>query len=89
MWLVLCFAGGRDGEVSTADGALKHRLAVPKQLGGKEEPGATNPEQLLAAGFSACFLSALGVSAKQQGNNLSSDASVKGRPAPPILLHLI
>lgn len=71
-------AGGRDGQVNTADGALQHRLATPKQLGGKAEPGAMNPEQLLAAGFSACFLSALGIAAQQKGKSLSPDASVQG-----------
>jgi len=49
--------GGRDGRVNTDDGQLDVTVASPKELGG---PGnATNPEQLFAAGFSACFHSAL------------------------------
>ncbi len=45
--------GGRNGTVSSADGLLDLRLAVPEGLGGKG--GATNPEQLFAAGYAACF----------------------------------
>ena len=50
--------GGREGEVVSDDGALDLMLAHPKELGG---PGgdATNPEQLMAAGWSACFHSAV------------------------------
>jgi Ohr subfamily peroxiredoxin len=51
--------GGRDGgSVSTDDGRLAAELELPPALGGKGGPG-TNPEQLFAAGYSACFLSAL------------------------------
>ncbi len=50
--------GGREGEVVSDDGVLDLELALPKELGG---PGGdkTNPEQLFAAGYSACFHSAL------------------------------
>lgn len=50
--------GGREGEVVSDDGVLDLRLAHPKELGG---PGGdtTNPEQLFAAGYAACFHSAL------------------------------
>lgn len=50
--------GGRDGGVKTADGSLDLQLAVQKELGG---PGGshTNPEDLFAAGYAACFHSAL------------------------------
>ncbi len=50
--------GGRDGGVRTADGVLDLQLAVQKELGG---PGGakTNPEELFAAGYAACFHSAL------------------------------
>src|SRR3712207_2851536 len=50
--------GGRNGRVRSSDGALDLGLALPKELGG---PGgaATNPEQLLAAGYAACFGNAL------------------------------
>ncbi|NNM52047.1 MAG: organic hydroperoxide resistance protein [Pseudomonadales bacterium] len=50
--------GGRQGQVRTADGVLDMRLALPRELGG---PGHahSNPEQLFAAGFAACFDNAL------------------------------
>ena len=52
--------GGRDGTVRTDDGALDLTIVPPKALGGRDVPG-TNPEQLFAAGYSACFGSALAV----------------------------
>lgn len=51
--------GGREGSVKTADGRLNVKLAMPKELGGTGAEGATNPEQLFAAGYSACFESAI------------------------------
>ncbi|MDX3910176.1 MAG: organic hydroperoxide resistance protein [Sphingobium sp.] len=45
--------GGRSGTVRSEDGILDLSLALPRELGGKE--GATNPEQLFAAGYAACF----------------------------------
>ncbi|KQX65845.1 organic hydroperoxide resistance protein [Paenibacillus sp. Root444D2] len=50
--------GGREGKVTSSDGVIDLELRVPKELGG---PGghATNPEQLFAAGYAACFDSAL------------------------------
>jgi Ohr subfamily peroxiredoxin len=51
--------GGRDGHVETDDGSLRVNLSVPKSLGGPGKPGATNPEQLFAAGYAACFESAI------------------------------
>ena len=56
---------GRDGKVSSDDGALDVGLSVPKGLGGPGGSG-TNPEQLFAAGYSACFGGALGLVAGQQ-----------------------
>src|SRR3954463_993285 len=49
---------GRNGEVTSSDGVIDESLAIPKEMGG---PGGdfTNPEQLFAAGYSACFHSAL------------------------------
>ncbi|MDQ0378665.1 organic hydroperoxide resistance protein [Amycolatopsis thermophila] len=49
---------GRNGEVTSSDGVIDEQLAVPKEMGG---PGGekTNPEQLFAAGYAACFHSAL------------------------------
>lgn len=50
--------GGRSGTSSSSDGALKVMLTTPKELGGDGAPG-TNPEQLFAAGYSACFIGAI------------------------------
>lgn len=54
---------GRQGEVRSSDGVIDEQLSVPKELGG---PGgdSTNPEQLFAAGYAACFHSALKVVAR-------------------------
>lgn len=50
--------GGREGTSESSDGRIKLTLSTPKSLGGNDGPG-TNPEQLFAAGYSACFISAL------------------------------
>lgn len=50
--------GGRDGRGVSSDKALDVALSTPKELGGAGGPG-TNPEQLFAAGYAACFLSAM------------------------------
>ncbi|MBB5958962.1 Ohr subfamily peroxiredoxin [Saccharothrix tamanrassetensis] len=57
---------GRNGEVRSSDGVIDEQLATPKELGG---PGGdkTNPEQLFAAGYAACFHSALKVAARKSG----------------------
>ncbi len=47
--------GGRNGHVESHDGLLKADLSVPKDMGGPGKPGASNPEQFFAAGYSACF----------------------------------
>lgn len=52
--------GGRDGAARTEDGSFEVKLSTPKELGGAGGSGA-NPEQLFAAGYSACFLGALKV----------------------------
>ena len=57
--------GGREGRVATSDGALDLQLSLPKGLGGPETPGTTNPEQLFASGYAACFHSALKLVARQ------------------------
>ena len=49
--------GGRNGQVETEDGLLKLDLRMPKELGG--QGGGNNPEQLFAAGYAACFESAI------------------------------
>jgi lipoyl-dependent peroxiredoxin len=56
--------GGRDGRVSSTDGILDLTVTPPKELGGAG--GATNPEQLFAAGWAACFHSALKLVARRQ-----------------------
>ena len=57
--------GGRDGRALSSDNVLDLKLTVPRQMGGAGEAG-TNPEQLFAAGYSACFLGALKYVAGQQ-----------------------
>jgi osmotically inducible protein OsmC len=57
--------GGRAGHVVSADGILDLDLRPPKEMGGPG--GATNPEELFAAGYAACFQSALGVVGRRQG----------------------
>lgn len=66
--------GGRDGSAVSSDGLLNVKLAPPKELGGKG--GATNPEQLFAAGYSACFLSAVKHVAGMKKLTLPADANV-------------
>lgn len=51
--------GGREGRVRSDDGTLDLSVQMPKALGGTGAAGATNPEQLFAAGYSACFGSAV------------------------------
>lgn len=63
--------GGRDGAAKSSDGRLDVKLSSP---GG---PGAgTNPEQMFAAGWSACFMGAMGAVAKQMNIKLPSDVSI-------------
>jgi Ohr subfamily peroxiredoxin len=69
--------GGREGKVQTDDGLVSHALSMPTALGGKGGPG-TNPEQLFAAGFSACFESALRLVARMQRKPLK-DATITAR----------
>ena len=61
----LATGDGRNGEVRTSDGVLDEVLAIPKEMGG---PGGdkTNPEQLFAAGYAACFHNGLRLIAGQQ-----------------------
>lgn len=66
-------SGGRNGHGETSDGLLKVDLSMPKELGGKG--GATNPEQLFAVGYAACFESAVRFVARQQKLPLE-DASI-------------
>jgi osmotically inducible protein OsmC len=68
--------GGREGHSRTEDGRVELQLSTPKELGGAGGPG-TNPEQLFAAGYSACFLGALKVAAQQLKLRIPADATVK------------
>lgn len=70
--------GGRDGHARTQDGTLDVALSTPKELGGAGGEG-TNPEQLFAAGYSACFLGALKFVAGRQKVALPESTSVSGR----------
>jgi Ohr subfamily peroxiredoxin len=56
--------GGRDGHARSSDGVLDLDVRVPEAMGG--HGGGTNPEQLFAAGYAACFQSALGVVSRRQ-----------------------
>jgi osmotically inducible protein OsmC len=67
--------GGRDGHAVSSDKHLDVRLNTPKELGGPGGEG-TNPEQLFAAGYSACFLSALKLIGGRMKTPLPDDASV-------------
>jgi lipoyl-dependent peroxiredoxin len=69
--------GGRDGRARSSDGVLDAKLTTPRELGGGGGDG-TNPEQLFAAGYSACFLGALKHVAAREKIALPADASIEG-----------
>lgn len=69
--------GGRDGKAVSSDNVLDVRLSTPKELGGAGGPG-TNPEQLFAAGYSACFLGALKFVAAKEKIAVPADARIDG-----------
>ena len=68
--------GGRNGRATSSDEVLDVKLAVPKEMGGAG--GGTNPEQLFAAGYSACFLGAMKFVAGRDKLNISKDAFIEG-----------
>lgn len=70
--------GGRDGRAVSADGNLDVKLTTPRELGG-QGGNATNPEQLFAAGYSACFIGALKFVASQKKISFPPDASITGK----------
>lgn len=70
--------GGRDGRAASSDNVLNVQLSTPRELGGAGGPG-TNPEQLFAAGYSACFLGALKFVAGKEKVALPPETSVTGR----------
>lgn len=69
--------GGRDGRAVSSDGALEVKLSTPRELGGAGGDG-TNPEQLFAAGYSACFLGALKFVAARDKVALPKDVAITG-----------
>lgn len=75
----LSTGGGRDGRVTTADGRLDLSMAVPQEMGGSGE--GANPELLFAAGYAACFHSALqsvarARKAKLEGSSVGSRVQI-------------
>ncbi|MEO4046127.1 organic hydroperoxide resistance protein [Pseudomonas sp. CAU 1711] len=70
--------GGRDGRAVSSDGILDVKLTTPRELGGAGG-AATNPEQLFAAGYSACFIGALKFVASQKKQALPADTSITGK----------
>lgn len=69
--------GGREGTATSSDGNLSVTLSTPKALGGAGGEG-TNPEQMFAAGYSACFIGALKHVAAAEGVKLDNDIKVTG-----------
>jgi len=69
--------GGREGHAASSDGALDVKLSTPSELGGPGGDG-TNPEQLFAAGYSACFLGAMKHVASQEKIQLPDDVKIDG-----------
>jgi Ohr subfamily peroxiredoxin len=76
--------GGRaEGHGATTDGALDVQLRLPQEMGGPPTGGGTNPEQLFAVGYAACFEGAIGVvgrRAKAEVGDVSIDSKVSLHP---------
>jgi len=70
--------GGREGKSGSNDGKLAVTLSTPKELGGAGGAG-TNPEQLFAAGYSACFLGALKFVAGKAGVKIPAETAVSAK----------
>lgn len=68
--------GGRAGTTESSDGAIKLALSTPAELGGAGGPG-TNPEQLFAAGYSACFIGAMKAVSARQKLALPAEVAIK------------
>ncbi|WP_369941227.1 organic hydroperoxide resistance protein [Xanthomonas medicagonis] len=69
--------GGREGRAVSSDKALDVKLSTPRELGGAGGDG-TNPEQLFAAGYSACFIGAMKAVAAQGKQKLPGEVSIEG-----------
>ena len=70
-------SGGREGKSATTEGNIQVKLTTPKEMGGAGGDG-TNPEQLFAMGYSACFLGAMKFVAMQDKIKLPEDVNVEG-----------
>ena len=68
--------GGREGSAASDDGKLQIRLSTPKELGGAGGDG-TNPEQLFAAGYAACFIGALKFVGGRDKVTIPADVSIQ------------
>jgi lipoyl-dependent peroxiredoxin len=67
--------GGRNGHSGTPDGKVSVDLSVPKEMGGDGGPG-TNPEQLFATGYAACFLGALHAAARKEKSKVPEGSMI-------------
>lgn len=77
LYTAVCLStGGREGKSVSSDHALDVKLSTPKELGGAGGDG-TNPEQLFAAGYSACFIGAMKFVAGQMKKPLPADVTVE------------
>lgn len=70
--------GGREGRATSEDGVIDFKLTTPKGLGGAGGEG-TNPEQLFAAGYAACFLNAVKLVASREKIAFPADAKIDAR----------
>lgn len=73
--------GGRNGHTKSSDGVIDFETSIPKSMGGPGKEGATNPEQLFAAGYAACFCSAVEFVARMQkldagGTSVTADVGI-------------
>ncbi|HHW4678849.1 MAG TPA: organic hydroperoxide resistance protein [Xylella sp.] len=75
---IVTATGGRDGNAVSSDNLLNIKLSPPQELGGQGGSG-TNPEQLFAAGYSACFIGAMKFVADQEKVNLPAEPRIEGR----------
>lgn len=71
--------GGREGSAKTADGKTTLKLDTPKEMGGKGD--GTNPEELFAMGYAACFMGAMKFVAGTQKLSVPADSSIKSEVA--------
>jgi Ohr subfamily peroxiredoxin len=67
--------GGREGRVESSNGVINMELAMPNTPRAKEKPEATNPEQLFAAGYAACFDGALQLMARKERVEFDSEVT--------------